>query len=182
MKKFKLLVFYILFLSSTIFIACGGENNQNAKINTPEEVKTAKEKTADVADASFIDGMTGKVFHNYLQVKMALVKSDAEGVQTAARNMAEAFTDERAALKTLAKQIAETEDLEQQRTLFFAFTNEVEPLFKSNLSEGTIYKKHCPMAFDNEGADWFSDIKEINNPYFGDKMLRCGKISETLQQ
>ncbi len=33
---------------------------------------------------------------------------------------------------------------------------------------------HCPMAFDNDGANWMQVGKITNNPYFGDMMLRCG--------
>lgn len=38
---------------------------------------------------------------------------------------------------------------------------------------------HCPMASDNKGADWLQRGTQINNPYFGDQMLRCGEIRET---
>jgi hypothetical protein len=44
------------------------------------------------------------------------------------------------------------------------------------LAAGTIYKQYCPMAFSNTGAYWLSESKEIRNPYFGDKMLKCGRI------
>lgn len=37
---------------------------------------------------------------------------------------------------------------------------------------------HCPMAFDNRGADWLQFTGErVENPYFGSGMFRCG--SET---
>ena len=39
-----------------------------------------------------------------------------------------------------------------------------------------VYVDFCPMAFDNTGADWISDVQEIKNPYFGDKMMKCGSI------
>lgn len=38
---------------------------------------------------------------------------------------------------------------------------------------------HCPMAFDNKGADWLQRGEQINNPYFGASMLRCGEIRES---
>ena len=38
---------------------------------------------------------------------------------------------------------------------------------------------HCPMAFD-EGADWLQVGEQIENPYFGEKMFRCGEIREVL--
>ena len=43
-----------------------------------------------------------------------------------------------------------------------------------------VNEMHCPMAFDNEGANWLAENKDINNPYFGAKMLKCGEITETV--
>lgn len=45
---------------------------------------------------------------------------------------------------------------------------------------GPTYRAHCPMAFDNRGASWLTPEEEVFNPYFGDRMLRCGSIEETL--
>lgn len=45
---------------------------------------------------------------------------------------------------------------------------------------GSLHRMHCPMAFDNRGADWFQTVREVRNPYFGDEMLRCGEVTETL--
>jgi hypothetical protein len=161
--------------------SCGGIQEQSVEINTPEEVEAAKSTTADRADVAFNDGMVGKVFHNYLEVKMALVNADVSAVQTAAANLTESFTDERAKVKKLSKQMADADAIDRQRVLFAEFTIQVEPLIKGALSEGTIYKQFCPMAFDNQGAYWFADVKEIRNPYFGNEMLTCGEIKETIQ-
>jgi Cu(I)/Ag(I) efflux system membrane fusion protein len=30
------------------------------------------------------------------------------------------------------------------------------------------------MAFDDTGAEWISDKKKIQNPYFGPEMPKCG--------
>ncbi|UCE02354.1 MAG: efflux RND transporter periplasmic adaptor subunit [Candidatus Latescibacterota bacterium] len=38
----------------------------------------------------------------------------------------------------------------------------------------THYRIHCPMAFDNRGADWLQKDDTLRNPYFGKTMLRCG--------
>ena len=40
----------------------------------------------------------------------------------------------------------------------------------------TWHVAYCPMAFDNKGAEWLQRGTKINNPYFGDAMLRCGEI------
>ena len=36
------------------------------------------------------------------------------------------------------------------------------------------------MANGDKGAYWLSSIEEIENPYFGDEMLKCGETRETL--
>jgi Cu(I)/Ag(I) efflux system membrane fusion protein len=37
------------------------------------------------------------------------------------------------------------------------------------------------MAFDNQGADWLQWGEQINNPYFGASMLRCGEIRASFE-
>ncbi|KPQ19933.1 MAG: Cu(I)/Ag(I)efflux system MFP component CusB [Algoriphagus marincola HL-49] len=47
------------------------------------------------------------------------------------------------------------------------------------LTNRTVYKDYCPMAFGDEGAYWLSEKKEILNPYFGSSMLTCGEVKAT---
>ena len=44
----------------------------------------------------------------------------------------------------------------------------------------TLYQDHCPMFNDGKGAVWFSENKEIKNPYYGSKMMTCGKVEKTI--
>jgi hypothetical protein len=41
------------------------------------------------------------------------------------------------------------------------------------------YRIHCPMAFDNRGADWLAPSRDVHNPYFGASMPNCGSVEET---
>ena len=43
-----------------------------------------------------------------------------------------------------------------------------------------MYRVHCPMAFDNEGADWLQADEQVANPYFGAVMLQCGVVQDDL--
>ena len=43
-----------------------------------------------------------------------------------------------------------------------------------------IYYQYCPMAFNDKGAYWLSKSRDIKNPYFGDKMLNCGSVEDSL--
>lgn len=170
----------LAFLLLSAFIGC--KENQSVEVNTPEEVKQEAKETADIADQEFIDGMTGAIWHHYLTMKMALTESDADQVQQSAGNIAEIFSEERAEMKAIAQTISETNDIEAQRKSFAQFTEEIGPMFEEALSGGTIYKQFCPMAFDNKGAYWYSSVKEISNPYFGENMPNCGSIEKTISK
>ena len=43
-----------------------------------------------------------------------------------------------------------------------------------------LFVQHCPMAFDNAGADWVSADREVRNPYFGEAMMTCGRVTREL--
>ena len=163
--------------------SCGdATKKQDSKMSKPEEIEATKENTLEIADAAFSDGMTGKVFQNYQQIRVALVNSNPDEVNLAAGNLAESFAGEREEMKSMALAMADTKDIEKQRELFSQFTEKVEPLFKESISEGAIYKQFCPMAFEGKGGYWISNAEEIRNPYYGDKMLKCGKITETIKK
>lgn len=73
-------------------------------------------------------------------------------------------------------------NLEQIRKHFKQFSQHlVEISENANQLPQTIYVQYCPMADQNRGAKWLSLQKEIRNPYFGDKMLICGTLEQTLQ-
>ena len=163
--------------------SCGdATKKQDSKMSKPEEIEATKENTLEIADAAFSDGMTGKVFQNYQQIRVALVNSNPDEVNLAAGNLAESFAGEREEMKSMALAMADTKDIEKQRELFSQFTEKVEPLFKESISEGAIYKQFCPMAFEGKGGYWISNVEEIRNPYYGEKMLKCGKVTETIKK
>ena len=76
--------------------------------------------------------------------------------------------------------MSETESLEEQRKDFEKLTTTLEPILRNSIMSGEIYKQYCPMAFNDKGAYWISETKEIRNPYFGEKMLKCGSTKDTI--
>jgi Cu(I)/Ag(I) efflux system membrane fusion protein len=46
----------------------------------------------------------------------------------------------------------------------------------------SLYRIHCPMAFDNKGADWLQMNADTLNPYFGASMLKCGEVVEVIPE
>ena len=54
-------------------------------------------------------------------------------------------------------------------------------LVEANIATGKLYYQYCPMAFNNKGAYWLSNEEAIRNPYFGDKMLKCGLVERDIE-
>jgi len=69
-------------------------------------------------------------------------------------------------------------DIELARARFEGMSDAVISLQERFGHRGgeTWHVAHCPMAFDNAGADWLQRGTQINNPYFGASMLRCGEV------
>lgn len=162
----------------SIFWSC--KNNKQKMTNEPDKVQ-AEQKIKETTVASFSSGLAMELFQNYQQLRLALIATDADEVHTLAAKMEKGLTDDQQELKAIALAMATEGDVEKQRVLFSKFTAKTEPLFTDLLTEGKLYKQFCPMAFEGQGGYWISDREEIRNPYFGDKMLTCGKVVEVIQ-
>ena len=79
------------------------------------------------------------------------------------------------------KKIIQNIEIEKQRESFSPLSNNFYKIIKMYGSGKTVYYQYCPMAFDNKGAYWLSEKKNIANPYFGDAMLTCGETKEVLR-
>jgi Cu(I)/Ag(I) efflux system membrane fusion protein len=79
------------------------------------------------------------------------------------------------------EKIINNSDIEAQRLAFSDLSDEMYNTVKRfDISGLNIYYQFCPMAKNDKGAYWLSSSAEIRNPYFGDVMLKCGEIKETL--
>lgn len=163
--------------------SCGNENKKQGGVtNSSAAASAVEEQVTDDTVITFSDDRIAMVFKEYQQMRMALINSNFKEFQVKASALGLKLTDDKFDLESIVLNIATAQDIEKQRELFAQLTTTLEPIFKESLSGGTIYKQFCPMAFNNEGGYWLSDASEIYNPYFGDKMLRCGKITETLEK
>ena len=132
----------------------------------------------------FKDEKIGAAYAHYLRLKDALVASKSDNAKKAASELQKSLTALSNVKKAMesASKIAATTDLEGQRKEFSTLSNEITSLLKtSKLSMGSIYVEYGPMANNNEGAHWLSNEQQIKNPYFGDAMLKCGSVKETIQ-
>ena len=177
-------------------------NNQASMMNKNVMAKNAIPSSdlpdyTDTTPALFKEQLT-VLANGYLVLKDALVESDSkkaiEGANDVLNKAAEVdmslvkgqvhmyWMEQLKAIQSHGKKITETTDIEEQRKQFDFLS---QALIKSvkvfGISNDTFYVQHCPMANNNNGADWFSNYEEILNPYFGDKMLTCGKVIDTIE-
>ncbi|MDZ4716035.1 MAG: DUF3347 domain-containing protein [Cytophagales bacterium] len=144
----------------------------------------ATEKKMEQA-VMFKDASLGKAYSQYIQLKDALVASKMDEAKKGGSLLLNTLGDVNGstAVKAEVSRFLEAADLSAQRKVFSSLSNEMAALVKGGkLSGGSLYLEFCPMANGNAGAYWLSNEKEIRNPYFGDKMLRCGSVKETINQ
>ncbi|HEU5289194.1 MAG TPA: DUF3347 domain-containing protein [Cyclobacteriaceae bacterium] len=142
------------------------------------------DKKTEQAPAKFKDEKLGTAYEHYIHLKDALVASNAQDAKEAALELQKSLTDVNGSKKVVdaAAKVAALSDLDAQRKAFSTLSNEMKSIVKDGkLASGSLYVEYCPMANDNEGAFWLSNEKQIKNPYFGDAMLRCGSVKETIQ-
>lgn len=106
------------------------------------------------------------------------LKMDGQLQDEALKNLA---TDLIAQVKTSADGINKAADLETKRASFQTLSDALFDLLRSvQYHGGKVYQQYCPMAFDNKGAAWLSNSTDVINPYFGDKMLNCGELRDSI--
>jgi len=184
------------------FASCSGpkkeetaDEHETHASTSSDSVSTASAPLFEVEKA--FQSQLAHVLDSYLKVKDAFVASDAAAVkQNAAQLKAVLKAVDPGMLSgpalndwanysnnidmALAEMIGFT-DIEVQRASFSTLSDNLYKSIKAyGLGGTTAYYEFCPMAFNDQGAYWLSSSKEILNPYFGDKMLKCGSVKEEL--
>lgn len=162
----------------------GADHSQHLPDFTESSPLAFKQQLAEVTTA-------------YLELKDAFVATDSLLAQQSAQQLLETldqvdmslvkgeahmyWMEQLAALQTHGKKIVEQDEVEEQRKQFDFLSQALIITIKVfGIPDHNYYIQYCPMAFDNTGANWLSDEEAIRNPFFGDKMLKCGSVEETI--
>ncbi len=176
----------------------GGSTMTDEEMEEYEKLEQSKKKTVK-APMDF-QMQLGKVLDEYLLLKNAFVNSDEKAVVAAAKKTLSALDkvdmtllkgDAHNQWMKLKKPIRDNlngiiqmQGLEMKRSHFSIvsdkLTKAIETFGVHSNETGAVYLEFCPMAFDNKGAFWISETKEIKNPYFGEAMLTCGEVKKEL--
>lgn len=130
----------------------------------------------------------------YFKMEEAFVASDASQVSTLAKTVVEKMKAievgdlgkmENSHLSKsieMLDAISSNSDLKKQRVQLVVLNENIVALAMNIKSPSeTMYVQRCPMANSNKGAIWLSAEKKIKNPYYGDAMLTCGSVIDSIK-
>lgn len=165
--------------------------------NHGASAKPAPAKTVSISGEA--QAALTPVYDSYFEVQMALANDDLEASKEAAKKLEQAnqgvemglFKDDAhtAWMKlttTVAKEagrLAAAESFEAARDAFFFLSDAMIELHKQfgHTDARSYYLTFCPMARDGKGAYWLQTVDTVWNSFYGDQMLRCGEIKDTLE-
>ncbi|WP_353057510.1 DUF3347 domain-containing protein [Arenibacter sp. H213] len=144
-------------------------------------------------DSDAQNSASKQVLADYMLLKDALVATD-EGASAKAGEKLEATlkdfnvdnytSEEQNELNEIIEAATEhaahimKSDIAHQREHFQMLTKDITDMVAIIGTDNTLYQQFCPMYAD--GGAWLSMEKEIKNPYFGSKMMNCGKVQKEI--
>ena len=136
-----------------------------------------------------------QVLADYMVLKDALVATNQKDAAKAGKklentlkgfNVSNYTSEQQEELKDIiddamehAEHIGKSE-IDHQREHFKTLSKDIMDMVAITGTEKTLYQQFCPMYADDGGA-WLSTEKNIKNPYFGSKMMNCGKVLKEIK-
>ena len=193
MKRHITLVLALTVISIAIYYLLSGPGSDGDRVKgQPISVHS----DSDPFNASFAE-----LLASYYQLKDALVNGDTTAADLAAARMMiscdsvrldELKGDTSGAVRDLsrtflmeindaARHFNQDPGIAERRRKLEQLTDLVWNLARSvRYTGGVVYYQFCPMAFDNKGAYWLSNENVVLNPYFGQEMLTCGRVMDSI--
>jgi hypothetical protein len=181
-----------------------GHDMNKTSNDTAQHVSATDDKDVKIVSVAFtnVDAKAAasikEVVDHYLHIKNALANDNAGEAANGAKAMENtiakldkslltaeqktAYDANEEELKEHAEHIGKNGDnIKHQRSHFVLMSEVIYELAKNFGAGRPLYHDHCPMARDNQGAMWLSEVKEIKNPYFGSEMFKCGRVEEVIK-
>lgn len=184
-------------------------NKDGGKVTTGHEGHLGMEETSSVGNenqsnmnermkvSKDFQNQLKAVFNDYIKLKDALVKDDSNNVMAESEKLLDnvskvdmkLLTDNEThvnwtrlekEIKASATSISNTSDIKEQRDHFKHLSSHLINAVQLFGVNETVFVEFCPMADNDNGAYWLSKEEKILNPYFGDAMLSCGIVKQTI--
>ena len=209
MKKLSVVFAFVALMFTTSCNSQSKEHSDNSKHG--EKIKSDGHKhqhggehghdggdteKRDIASTSKKSTLLTGLIDSYLSLKNGLTEDNNTTIVSSAKTMLKAFSSFEMKKLTSAQhkeymEIAENskEQLEHiikspidhQREHFEVLSNDLNDLISLIGTDRPLYQDFCPMYNKGKGAIWISESKEIKNPYYGTKMVSCGKIQKEIK-
>lgn len=167
-------------------LGMGSSNEESAVKNERIEV------------SAVFQGQLKLVFDDYIRLADALVIDDSNRVVEQAKGMVthlskvdmKLLSDNKAhgrwmflekEIKESTRSISNTSDLKDQRNHFKHLSSHLSTAVQTFGINEKVFSLYCPMADGNKGAYWLSTEEKVLNPYFGNAMLTCGEVKQTIE-
>jgi Cu(I)/Ag(I) efflux system membrane fusion protein len=193
MKKTNKYLFILWALGSLWIAGC---NQTKTKNSTEESQATTTQSKPAISVSENFQNQLNELTQAYLATKDALVASNAEQASTKAGELLsrlqtidtttlspealEKWSAHKKSLERSTQTLKAAQKLEEKRVQFEGLSETMYAMVTDFGTSSTLYKQYCPMALNDKGAFWLSAQSDIKNPYFGDAMLTCGEVQETL--
>ena len=119
------------------------------------------------------------VYDHYLTIQTDLANDTLKGVAENAGAIAKAVQGDDmkmlpAEVATQAETLAKVSDLKAARAAFKPLSDSLIKYLADHNAKDAFTKVYCPMA----RASWLQKDGNVNNPYFGKAMSKCGEIQK----
>lgn len=164
MKKLQIFICAVIALFSVTNLKAQSANGKDAVLSAYFGVKNA-----------LISGNVATSNTKAKELLTALSSFPADQLTAAEKTTWTKYTDK---LQFDARHVSESNDIAHQREHFASLSENMFAVLKSiKFNTSPVYRDYCPM----KKSYWLSESTAIKNPYYGNQMLSCGEVVETVK-
>ena len=186
---------YLIYVFALVLTACGSSEEKAKEQPVLPQSPLSKSTNSDTFNLSF-----RKLMADYYALKEGFVDEKDSAIAQSARSMmvaadslklkalqadsniiATALTYSSGISSELKKGLLGEKKIEGKRKSFQIISDQLYDLVRTvQYDREVVYHDYCPMAFNDQGANWLSNTADIRNPYIPKKMISCGEIKDSI--
>ena len=197
MRKVRLTAIMAMVLISLSSMSCKDTKKENNKDNhLHSEINQGKMDISNSAmNSNTQNSVEQKALTNYIALKDALANDDNANAKEFGIILAQSLksfdssgfsSNEKLELNDIIENATEQaehigySDIAHQREHFKILSKDIIDMVAITGTKMKVYEHYCPMYDNKNGGAWLSMNEEIRNPYFGNKMLKCGEVKREI--
>jgi hypothetical protein len=199
MKNLKTTTILAMVFISLIVMSCKDSKKEQKSEESPIEMKHDNSdghhdnEDKEIIMSSIENVNTETILKDYFNLKDVLVSDNEAKAKELGATLAKsivnidfsAYTEiQKTELQDIIKDALEHAEhiakspLSHQREHFKVLSKDITDMVAITGTKNTLYQQFCPM-YDG-GSAWLSMSKDVKNPYYGSKMLTCGKVQKEI--